>query len=60
MYRSSYAERIPAIAERLRCDEAAESWCMFDNTASSAAAADALALRDVLRLEAPSAANSAA
>lgn len=60
MYRSSYAERIPAIGERLRCDEAAESWCMFDNTASSAAAADALALRDVLRLEAPSAANSAA
>lgn len=46
IYRSSYADRIDAYAELLlaRAPEAATSWCIFDNTASSAAAANGLAL----------------
>ena len=46
IYRSSYAGRIAACADRLRADADAgrQVWCMFDNTASSAAAGDALAL----------------
>jgi uncharacterized protein YecE (DUF72 family) len=45
MYRSSYADRIPAYAALLAAEAAQhETWCIFDNTASSAAAADALAL----------------
>jgi len=44
-YRSSYADRIPAYAERLTAPAAGgDRWCIFDNTASSAATADALAL----------------
>jgi len=45
VYRSSYADRIAALAGLLR-EEAAEreTWCIFDNTASSAAAGDGLAL----------------
>jgi uncharacterized protein YecE (DUF72 family) len=46
MYRSSYADRIADYARRLR-DHAAgaqESWCIFDNTASSAATGDAIML----------------
>ena len=44
-YRSSYADRIPALASELaREADAHETWCIFDNTASSAAAGDALAL----------------
>ncbi|HEX5259203.1 MAG TPA: DUF72 domain-containing protein [Sphingomicrobium sp.] len=46
MYRSSYQDRIAAYAEKL--EHAARSgsdvWCIFDNTASSAALGDALAL----------------
>ena len=44
-YRSSYAGRIRAIAaELVGGSEARDIWCIFDNTASSAAAANALAL----------------
>ena len=45
-YRSSYADRIDAYASTLRHEKSAgrHVWCIFDNTASSAAAADALAL----------------
>ena len=50
LYRSSYADRIASYAEALREDLAAgrEAWCVFDNTASSAATGDALALKDAL------------
>ena len=49
MYRSSYIDRISGYAEALR-EEAAgrETWCIFDNTASGAAASDALALMEAL------------
>jgi uncharacterized protein YecE (DUF72 family) len=47
VYRSSYLDRIEAYAERLRAGPA-ESWCIFDNTASSAGAGDALALINAL------------
>lgn len=46
MYRSSYADRISQYAKLLN-DHAAdpeETWCIFDNTASSAATGDALML----------------
>ena len=48
MYRSNYLDRIPAYADLLR-QEAKDRrpvWCIFDNTASSAGAGDALALMD--------------
>jgi uncharacterized protein YecE (DUF72 family) len=50
MYRSSYADRIEGYAAALRGEREAghETWCVFDNTASSAATKDALALRDAL------------
>jgi uncharacterized protein YecE (DUF72 family) len=45
MYRSSYADRIAGYARALRAEaDERETWCIFDNTASSAAASDALAL----------------
>ncbi|HMJ93856.1 MAG TPA: DUF72 domain-containing protein [Allosphingosinicella sp.] len=47
MYRSSYDEaRLADYAAMIRADLDAgrDTWCMFDNTASSAAAGDALAL----------------
>jgi uncharacterized protein YecE (DUF72 family) len=46
MYRSSYGDRIAAYAERLKREAAGgqDVWCIFDNTASSAATGDALAL----------------
>jgi uncharacterized protein YecE (DUF72 family) len=47
MYRSSYDEaRIADLADLLRREREAgrEAWCMFDNTASSAATGNALAL----------------
>lgn len=49
MYRSSYADRLPDYA-RLVAQAAPERevWCIFDNTASSAAARDALELSDLL------------
>jgi hypothetical protein len=50
MYRSSYGDRIAGYAAALEAESDAgrESWCIFDNTASSAATGDALALTDVL------------
>jgi uncharacterized protein YecE (DUF72 family) len=50
IYRSSYADRIADYAAALREDVAAgrETWCVFDNTASSAATVDALALKKAL------------
>jgi uncharacterized protein YecE (DUF72 family) len=49
-YRSSYSDRIDCYAEKLKLYAPAEgeSWCIFDNTASSAAVADALALMRAL------------
>jgi uncharacterized protein YecE (DUF72 family) len=49
MYRSGYADRIADFAETMR-DEAdtRETWCIFDNTASSAAAGAALALLEAV------------
>jgi uncharacterized protein YecE (DUF72 family) len=47
MYRSPYgAERLEPVAEAIEAQLASggEAWCMFDNTASSEAMADALAL----------------
>lgn len=46
MYRSSYADRIQSYAARLEAEAGGgqDVWCIFDNTASSAAAGDALAL----------------
>jgi uncharacterized protein YecE (DUF72 family) len=48
IYRSSYAERLPALAATIRATPAEERWCIFDNTASSAATADALGLKAIL------------
>lgn len=51
MYRSSYGEeRLQAYADMMAADRRSgrPSWCMFDNTASSAALGDAL---ELLRLE---------
>lgn len=48
IYRSSYAERIPALAAGMTAGPEAERWCIFDNTASSAAVGDALALMEAL------------
>ena len=50
-YRSSYDDgRLEAYAQRLRAEleEGREVWCIFDNTASSAATGDALKLRRLL------------
>jgi uncharacterized protein YecE (DUF72 family) len=51
MYRSSYADRLTGYAEALKAAAAAgrEVWCIFDNTASSAATSDALALMEAVR-----------
>jgi uncharacterized protein YecE (DUF72 family) len=49
MYRSSYSDRIDDYARALSEEAAArETWCIFDNTASSAAARDALALMEAV------------
>jgi uncharacterized protein YecE (DUF72 family) len=50
MYRSAYgAARIAELAARLRdVPSSARVWCIFDNTASGAAAGDALALSGLL------------
>jgi uncharacterized protein YecE (DUF72 family) len=46
MYRSSYEDRLDNYAGAIRAEImwGREAWCMFDNTASSAATGDALAL----------------
>jgi uncharacterized protein YecE (DUF72 family) len=49
IYRSSYAERIDQIASDLRAEPTEFRWCIFDNTASSAGADDALRLIKALR-----------
>jgi uncharacterized protein YecE (DUF72 family) len=49
IYRSSYAGRLGPYADQI--EEAARSadcWCIFDNTASSAATSDALALAELI------------
>lgn len=48
VYRSSYADRIADYAKQIEAAAGAVSdvWCIFDNTASSAALGDALALID--------------
>lgn len=50
IYRSSYEDRVEKYAEELRSHAAPGRpvWCIFDNTASSAGAGDALALIDAL------------
>lgn len=48
-YRSSYDDgRLEAYAAQLAADEAPRRWCIFDNTASSAAAGDALKLQSLI------------
>ncbi|MGI8840910.1 MAG: DUF72 domain-containing protein [Caulobacteraceae bacterium] len=50
IYYSPYpAGALAALRERLARDEAADAWCVFDNTASGAAAGDALALQALQR-----------
>jgi uncharacterized protein YecE (DUF72 family) len=51
MYRSSYdPDRLASYARRIREEQAAgrAAWCMFDNTAASAATGDALALQELV------------
>ena len=45
IYRSSYSDRILEFADAVAASEASDRWCIFDNTASSAATSNALALR---------------
>ena len=53
MYYSSYPpETLRTLARRPASQPDAETWCVFDNTASGAAAANALALDDILRASA--------
>lgn len=48
IYRSAYErDALAPIAEAIRADPA-KSWCIFDNTASSAATGDALTLREMV------------
>lgn len=50
MYRSSYADRISKLARILRSSAAEKAiWCIFDNTASGAGAADSLQLLETLK-----------
>lgn len=51
IYRSSYADRIDDYARLLQGadGEGRPAWCIFDNTASSAAIGDALLLRELTR-----------
>jgi uncharacterized protein YecE (DUF72 family) len=49
MYYSSYeAEQIESLRAQIDSDEAPQRWCIFDNTASGAAALNALELQSVL------------
>lgn len=49
MYYSAYgAEAVETLAKQIESDPADEAWCIFDNTASGAAAADALMLAGCL------------
>jgi uncharacterized protein YecE (DUF72 family) len=50
MYWSAYDDiYLRELADRLRASAAAETWCVFDNTASGAAAANALTLLNQLK-----------
>jgi uncharacterized protein YecE (DUF72 family) len=50
IYFSSYPpDRLKALADDLVSDAALETWCVFDNTASGAAATNALAMAERLR-----------
>ena len=54
MYYSAYGSgRLADIARTLRQSEAAERWCIFDNTASGSAAGDALHLSRALGVSRP-------
>ena len=49
VYRSSYGDRLTSYAAQLkRAAQSADAWCIFDNTASSAAMGDALRLAEEL------------
>jgi uncharacterized protein YecE (DUF72 family) len=48
IYRSSYADRITELTATVRGTDARHKWIIFDNTASSAATGDALALTRAL------------
>ena len=50
MYRSSYSDRIDCYAKQIagEAERGRDVWCIFDNTASSAAASDALELMTAL------------
>jgi uncharacterized protein YecE (DUF72 family) len=52
LYRSSYTARMPLLAKEIRglAEETADAWVIFDNTASSAAMSDALALSEALSI----------
>lgn len=47
MYRSSYEDRLASYAQGIRAAAVENVWCIFDNTASSAATGDALALQSM-------------
>ena len=50
VYYSAYqAQTLAALKERVAADGAKAVWCIFDNTASGAAAGNALALRSAFR-----------
>ena len=50
MYYSSYSdEALAALAAQLRASKAKRRWCIFDNTASGAAAGDALTLQKMVK-----------
>ena len=44
IYRSSYQDRIADYAAKLSEQAGVETWCIFDNSAASAATGDALGL----------------
>lgn len=50
MYRSSYADRVSSYAQQLleHAETDGQTWCIFDNTASSTAISDALALSNAV------------
>jgi uncharacterized protein YecE (DUF72 family) len=49
MYYSSYEDdTLTTLGEHLKSDDADETWCIFDNTASGAAASNALTLAEIL------------
>jgi len=49
IYRSSYRERVADYARQLQKEGDRPTWCIFDNTASSAAVGDALSMQKCVR-----------